>query len=154
MDAAAPSKLLRSAEYPGHGPSAILAWLSPVGIVTLPIKYIKYLAEQSAEAVRLHARQEFQPSGSDPFPGTEKGEICIEERNSFQKERRRDNFVVPAKLLPAKFRFSKMLPAFSINKEKKKKSKQNPISPVFLQWAAQTPATSTPAEAAWHCWAN
>lgn len=88
MDAAARSEPLCSAEHHGHGPSAILAWLSPVGILTVPIKYIKHLAEQSAEAVRLHARREFQPLGSDPFPGTEKGEICIEERNGSKRKDR------------------------------------------------------------------
>lgn len=88
MDEAPPSKALCSAEHRGHGPSAILAQLSPLGIVTLPIKYIKYLVEQSAGAVRLRARQEFQPLGSDPFPGTEKGEICIEERNGSKRKDR------------------------------------------------------------------
>lgn len=57
-----------------------------------------------------------------------------------QNERQRDNFVVLAKSEPAKSHFSKMLPAFSINKEK---SKQTPVPPAPARAASQTPATSS-----------
>lgn len=47
------------AELRGRRPPAALAQCSSLGTVSLPMKCIKYLAEQSTEAVRLHARQEF-----------------------------------------------------------------------------------------------